>query len=119
MRREPSRFVKRMMLSMTLLMIFAVFAVKLAMPASGILQPKGVNPSYRMNRGGDPYKILEVLEKKMGGKKISEKVRDKLFTLNEAQTRLVVSLCDRIVDDGRTTGGDIAYFLITAMIVLS
>ena len=119
MRMEPRKFVKRIMLCMAFLRIFADFPVKLAMPASGMLPAKEVNLSYKMNQAGDPQKILAVLEKKMGEEKVSEKVRDKLFILTEAQMRLLISLGDRIADDGRTTGGDIVYFLITVMIVLS
>ena len=119
MRMEPMKFVKRIMFCMAFVMIFADFPIKLAMPASGMLQAKEVNLSDKMNRAGDRRKILAVLEKKMGEEKISEKVRDKLFTLNEAPMRLLISLCDRIADDGRTTRGDIAYLLITVMVVLS
>jgi hypothetical protein len=55
----------------------------------------------------------------MGGKKLSPKAREKLFTLSGYQTRLVTSLCDRISDDKRSAGANIAYLLAIALILLS
>ncbi|MBP1713583.1 MAG: hypothetical protein H6Q42_1786, partial [Deltaproteobacteria bacterium] len=67
----------------------------------------------------DLHRILEVLERKMGGKKLSLKAREKLFTLSGDQTRLVTSLCDRISEDKRSAGANIAYLLAIALILLS
>jgi hypothetical protein len=39
--------------------------------------------------------------------------------MNKQDIRLISSLCDRISADGGTVGADIAFSLITAMIVLS
>jgi len=42
-----------------------------------------------------------------------------LFTLTQGQTRLIISLCERISDGGRSAGADIAYLLVIALILLS
>jgi len=119
MGRKPRKSARRIMIWVAFLMIFAFFAVHPGMAATGRLEPKRVHLSPQVDRAEDLEKILEVLERKMGGKKLSKKAKDKLFTLNEDKARLIISLCDRITDDGRTVGAEIAYLLITALIVLS
>ena len=64
-------------------------------------------------------KILSVLESKMEGERIPDKARHKLFTLEDGKLRLMASLSDLIAHDGRKTTADVAFFLITALIVLS
>lgn len=119
MEKKPRKYAERTMICIAFLMMFAVFTAKPVLAAVGISEPKGINPSYNMDRAEDPYKILAVLESKNGGKKLSEKARDKIFALNEAQTRLITCLCDRIAENGQVAGGDIAYLLIMALIILS
>ena len=67
----------------------------------------------------DTLKILSVLENKMRDRKLLEKVRDKLNTLDDRQTRLIASLSDRIAYEEKTAGADIAFLLITVLIILS
>jgi len=119
MEKKPRRFAKGIMIGIALIMGFSFFSVELSQATSRFTEHKGINISAKVDQAGDPFKIIAVLEKKGGGKKLSERVRDKIFALDEAQIRLITSLCDRISDDGRTAGADITYFLITALIVLS
>jgi len=85
---------------------------------AGITGPKLSNPYSVVNRKADMAKILSVLENKMGGQKLPEKAMDKLFTLSDGQIRLIASLAERIANDGHTGGADIAFLLITALIIL-
>ena len=101
------------------LTIFSVFIVQPPLAASRISQPQGISLSYKTEREEDQHKILGVLENKMGGKKLSARAKEKILTLNEGQTRLITSLCDRIAENGHAAGAEIAYFLITALILLS
>jgi hypothetical protein len=119
MGKKPRNFAKRTMTGITFLVIFAVFTVQPPLAASGISGPKEVSLSYKMIREEDQYKILEVLENKMGGKKLSVKAKEKILALNEGQTRLIISLCDRIEENDHAAGAEIAYLLITALILLS
>jgi hypothetical protein len=65
-------------------------------------------------------KILSALEEdKMGGPELREKIRDKLSTLDHKQILLIASLSERIANENRTTGREIAILLITALIVFS
>ena len=64
-------------------------------------------------------KILYVLEIRSFDRKIIDKAAEKLFAMNKRDIQLISSLCDRISADGGAAGADIAFSLITAMIVLS
>ncbi len=107
------------MIRVAFLMIVTFLPVNPTLAATGMLEPKRAQLSPQLDRSEERHKILEVLEKKMGGKKLSKKAEDKLFTMNEDKARLIISLCDRITDEDRTVGAEIAYLLITALIVLS
>ena len=64
-------------------------------------------------------KILSVLALRSSGGKVLGRAAEKLSAMNDRDLRLIASLCDRISADGGTAGADIAFSLITAMIVLS
>jgi hypothetical protein len=64
-------------------------------------------------------KVLEVLESKMEDQKLLETAKQKLLTLDRNHTRLLSSLCDVIATDGQTAGSDVAFLLVTILIVLS
>jgi len=64
-------------------------------------------------------KILSVLEIRSSDRNILDKVAEKLSAMNKRDIQLIASLCDRISADGGAAGADIAFSLITAMIILS
>ena len=64
-------------------------------------------------------KILPVLEGKIENRKLLEKSKEKLFAMNSRELHLVASLCEKISDEGQTVSSDIAFLLVTALIVLS
>jgi len=72
-----------------------------------------------MHRGTDVIKVLWVLEKKIGNQKSLEKAKEKLFTLKDSEFFLVTSLSEQIEKEGDKPGVDIAFLLITALIILS
>ena len=68
--------------------------------------------------------ILVLLEHRGADQRVLGKATEKLRTLSSPQLRLMSSLCDRILasggaENGDTAGADIAFSLITALIVLS
>ncbi len=69
--------------------------------------------------GNEIPKIMSVLESRKPDKKILEKAAEKMSDMNERNLRLMSSLCDRISADGGTPAADLAYSLLTALIVLS
>jgi hypothetical protein len=70
-------------------------------------------------RGEDISMILKVLESKMGNQKIPQKALDKLVSLSDEQFGLISSLSERIADNTQTVGADVAFLLITAILVWS
>lgn len=70
--------------------------------------------------GGESIsKILSLLETRGSDKKVLHKAAEKLLTLPEHQLRMMSSLCDRISGHDDTAGANIAFSLISAMIILS
>jgi hypothetical protein len=83
-------------------------------------QPAGVfNSGYAEIRSKDTVKILSVLAIRSSDGKVLGKAAEKLSAMNDRDLRLISSLCERISADGGTAGADVAFSLITAMIVLS
>lgn len=66
----------------------------------------------------DQVKILSFLEQKTGNRQLLEKVREKLLSLDEEQTRLIASLSDRITNE-QSAGADFAYLLMATLLILS
>jgi hypothetical protein len=64
-------------------------------------------------------KVLGVLESRVEDYDLLETAKRKFLTLDHHKTRLLSSLCDRIVSDGHTAGSDVAFLLMTILIVLS
>lgn len=64
-------------------------------------------------------KILPVLEEKIEDRKLLEKSKEKIFAMNGRELHLVAALCEKISDDRQTVSSDIAFLLVTALIVLS
>lgn len=64
-------------------------------------------------------KILPVLEDKIENRKLLEKSKEKIFSMNSRELHLVAALCEKISDEGQTVSSDIAFLLVTALIVLS
>lgn len=73
---------------------------------------------YVLSSSPDVSKILWVLENKIEDQQLLERTKDKLLTLDHRQIRLIASLSDRVAKEGNTTGSDIAFLLMTALIAL-
>jgi hypothetical protein len=73
----------------------------------------GIAPNAETNR------ILWVLQNKTEGQLSREKAKDKLSKLSAKQIRLLDSLAVRIIKNDRTGASDIAFLLITALIISS
>ena len=113
------RLIKRTML-FPLFWLFANLPCDSPSALAAISTPRPHIPHNRAtNRQAALDRILSVLEVKMGGLNVPAKVRDKLQTLSDGQIRLIASLSDRIDGEDRTAGADIAFLLITALIILS
>lgn len=88
-----------------------VFAASTGIPA----ETHGAELSGR----NDISKIMSVLESRRPDRRVLEKAAGKMSDMNERSLRMMSSLCDRIAADAGTPAADVAYSLLTALIVLS
>jgi hypothetical protein len=70
------------------------------------------------SRASNVLKILSVLENRMVDHPSLEKAKDKLFRLSDNQTKLIASLSDQVVKERNPISGDVAFLLMTALIIL-
>jgi hypothetical protein len=98
--------------------LFVLFIWNPSTAKGGILKSEAVH-EYAIQRETNVMEILWVLEKKTGDQKLLEKAKEKLFTLRDSQLFLITSLSDQIAREGDKPGGDIAFLLIVALIILS
>jgi hypothetical protein len=73
----------------------------------------------QVKRDRDLNKIIGVLESRIKNHHLPEKAKNKLAAMNDEETRLLTSLCDRMSETADTAGADFALLLATALIVLS
>jgi hypothetical protein len=69
--------------------------------------------------GPDIFKVLSVLESRTGNQGLLEKARYKLAGMSERRIRLAARLSERIIDEGPGAKTDIAFLLLTTLIVFS
>jgi len=69
-------------------------------------------------RTSNVLKILSVLDNRMTDQPLLEKAKGKVFTLSDQHTRLIASLSDQVAKERSSTSGDIAFLLLTALIIL-
>ena len=101
-----------------------IFSIVLAgeSPASGLsghaasLPPRAEQAVYHR---AELRKVLSVFEHRTKNEKVREKMRDKLSAMSDRQLRLAASLCERIAHDDDSARSDIAFSIVTALIVLS
>jgi len=71
------------------------------------------------HRETDVTKIMSVLEKKVADQRLLEKAKEKLSTLREPEFSLITALSKQITKEGDRPGVDIAFLLLTALIIFS
>jgi hypothetical protein len=116
-RRINAKFV-RVLILLSALVLCAVFSGSLAIaePAETSRQSQ---PHDRVAPNMETNRILWVLENRMRGQLPQEKAKGKLSKLSSEQIRLLDSLAVRIMKNDRTAAADIAFLLITALIISS
>jgi hypothetical protein len=105
------------------------FKLRLTSSADSLRKPAVIldNPYNKTGRRTNMFKILSALENKMEVQDLPEeekskllgKAKNKLFVLDDSQIELLVSLSNRITTDSHSPAGDVAFLLVTALIVLS
>ncbi len=87
--------------------------------SSGSSMPQRAIHIEERNQKAPLAKILPVLESRVGDRKLIERAKAKLTAMDDAEIRLVSSLCERMSRERGTPDADIAFLLVTALIVLS
>ncbi len=107
-----------------IVVIFLVLLLLLWNTAGAIeASPRSAAEIHRAEPSGgndaDASKIMSLLESRGMEKKVLDKVADKMSDMPGRELHLMSSLCDRISENSDTPAADLAYSLLTALIVLS
>ncbi len=96
-----------------------LFSIMSASALLGYQPPDPGGSSPEITGAGRISNVLSMLEFKNANRKVLDKAAGKMYTMNEQELRLISSLCDRVSAKSETAGADIAFSLITALLVLS
>jgi ketosteroid isomerase-like protein len=88
-------------------------------PAFGAVTERNLPMVRGTSHNGEITKILPVLEDKIHDRKLLDKSKEKIYSMGDREVRLVAALCEKISDERESVSSDIAFFLVTALIVLS
>ncbi len=72
-----------------------------------------------MRHRTDVFRVLAVLEQRMDDRRLIDKVKYKLSTMSGKRLHLAVSLSEQAADNGPGVKADIAFLLLTTLIVFS
>jgi hypothetical protein len=109
---------RRVLTLLGAIIFYAVFTGSLASAERGKTIRRS-QPHNRIAPTTETNRILWVLENRMQGKLPQEKAEGKLSKLSSEQIRLLDSLAVRIMKNDHTAAADIAFLLITALIISS
>ncbi len=99
--------------------ILSSFLVFFVAGGSSASTAQKLTPFHVTARKGDIRKILPVLEEQIRDGRLFEKSKEKIYSMDDGEVKLVAALCEKISDGGGTISSDIAFLLVTALIVLS
>jgi hypothetical protein len=108
----------RVLILLGVVIFCALFTRSLAIAEPGETSSLS-QPQNRIAPIAETNRILWVLENRMQGQLPQEKAKDKLSKLSFEQIRLLDSLAVRIMKNDHTAAADIAFLLITALIISS
>ena len=102
----------------SVLMVLALSGA-LSFAAAGIVG-SGTGDQYTgITQKQDVLAIVTVLEDRIGDDRLLQKAEEKLSTMSGQEIRLMASLCERIPAESITASADVAFLLITVLIILS
>ena len=70
------------------------------------------------NRANFP-EILSLLEERVGNREVTQRLKDKAVTLSKKQTRMIASLAELISSGERAVGAEVAFLVVTILIIVS
>jgi hypothetical protein len=113
------KYLRTLMVLLSLLLLTA--------PASGTLTAYGSLLSRSSHEALVPETslaperaaIVSVLNNRIEDPRLLARAKDKLSVLQDREIRLISSLCKRILESDQSAGVEIAFSLVTALIILS
>jgi hypothetical protein len=72
-----------------------------------------------IDRSSEMFKVLSVVEKRVGNERLLKKIRDKLPALSDDRLKMIASLSEKIDADDHSAQTDIAFLLLTTLIIFS
>ena len=67
----------------------------------------------------DMVRVFSLFETKIGDQRVLSRIRYKLSLLSEERLRTLASLSERIIREGREAQADVAFLLLTTLIIFS
>jgi hypothetical protein len=92
-----------------------------SLPEGAVRMPPRARETRLSHEGDvrDVSGIIAVLESRIKNHHVPERVKAKLAAMNDEEIRIISLLCDRMSGTGDKAGADFAFFLLTAVIVMS
>ena len=119
---DSGEFMARLMSyskAMVLSAVFLLFVLFGSASASLAAAPEGAAFAGSVSSSSDIVKILSVMESRTTDRSVLDKAAGKLNAMEGRSLRILSKLSDRIAEDADAAGADIAFSLMTMMIVLS
>ncbi|MCA1795117.1 MAG: hypothetical protein LC660_14840 [Desulfobacteraceae bacterium] len=103
------------------ILIFILWTTLLCIPSTTMAYNRLEVPKSNMTEtyGKEFAKIQRILNQKIADKALLKNAVQKLSTLNDEDMRLISSLCDRIPQSDSSAGAEVAFLLVTTLIVFS
>jgi hypothetical protein len=104
-----------------LILIFILWTISLCIPLTAMALNRFEAPQSNMViiHEKERIKIQKILNQKIEDKALLKKAEQKLSTLSDEEILLISSLCDRIPESDSSAGADVAFLLVTTLIIFS
>ena len=105
-------------------LLYMISSVIIGFPSSSMAAAGGLDRStdaaFNLSYHEDERsKIRSILEKKISDKQLLERINAKLFALSDEKIGLISSLCEPISHNSRSASANVAFLLITTLIIFS
>ncbi len=108
---------KKLLLTWPVLGLLIAFIGESTLAVGGTPLLRLEDVPYAASSKTDAAKILSILQRKLGNREVTDSVKERLLTMDLQQTRLIASLSEFMSNHSETVGADIAFLLITALII--
>lgn len=88
---------------------------------SGLSRTHAVSGTYNtpVDHSSEMFQVLTVIEKRVGDETLLKKIADKLPAMSDDRLQMIASLSERIAAEDHGAKTDIAFLLLTTLIVFS